>query len=76
MRYVSFENRFYVTIIGFIKTEAKNSNIKSREKLFFSFFIDYNEDREFYSENKAKKQIEDDNEIIIETIGRTFLSLP
>ena len=55
---------------------TKNSNIKSKEKMFFSFFIDYNEDREFSSENKAKKQIEDDNEIIIETIGTTFLSLP
>ena len=42
--------------------------IKDREKLFFTFFIDYNEDRELSSVKDMKNTPK--NTIIIETIGK------
>ena len=45
--------------------------IKSNEKVFFSFFIDYNEDREFTTENEK----EENNGITIDSIGRKIVKL-
>ena len=56
------------------KIKQKNKFI---EKLFFTFYIDYNEDREFSisydSKDYSKNYNEAKNGIIVETIGKIFI---
>ena len=57
--------------------EIKNK-IKFREKLFFTFFIDYNQDRELSPTEDTKKRYPINtniakNTIMIETIGKQFI---